>query len=224
MSVSIKNQQGATIIELLVATAVIGLLIVPAMIIMIYFYGGTLRNNAQARLAVESQSILRTIVEELRVGSGVRDSNTITDPNAPSGGWTTSNENLVLIIATPVLDNDNNFVSNPLTGDPYQNEIVYFAADGKLYKRLLANSSAPGNRIKTSCPEAEATANCPADVVLSSNFEDMSFVFYDQDDIETTNLANARSILMTIQMQRQMFGTNVTFENKIRITLRNSLS
>lgn len=224
MSVNIKSQQGTTVAELVIATAVIGLLIVPALMVMIYFYGGTLRNNTQARLAVESQNILRTIVEELRTSSGVRGNNTINDPNAPAGGWTTSNENLVLIISTPVLDNSNNFVINSLTGDPYQNEIVYFATDGKLYKRFLANASAPNNRFKTSCPANLATATCPEDVLLSSNFKDMSFVFYDQDDAETTTLTNARSILMTIQMERQMFGQIVDFENKIRITLRNSLS
>lgn len=224
MSVNTKSQQGTTVVELLIATAVIGLLIVPALMVMIYFYGGTLRNNTQARLAVESQNILRTIVEELRTSSGVRDSNTISDPNAPVGGWTTGNENLVLIISTPVLDNSNNFVINPLTGDPYQNEIVYFASDGKLYKRYLANSAAPNNRFKTSCPINLATAICPEDVLLSSNFKDMSFIFYDQDDAETTVLTSARSILMTIQMERQMFGQIVDFENKIRITLRNSLS
>lgn len=218
-----KWQGGTTLIELVIATSVIGLLIVPAIIVMFTFYGGAVVNNTQARLAVESQNILRSIVEELRVSSGIRSTNTISDPNAPVGGWTTSNASLVLIIATPVTDSDNDYVIDVSTGEPYQNELVYFATNGTLYKRYLANVSAVGNRFKTSCPAASATATCPPDVALSANFQDMNFVFYDQDDALTTTLSDARSIRMTIQMERRAFGRTVNFENNIRITLRNTL-
>jgi hypothetical protein len=153
----------------------------------------------------------------------VRATNANTDPNAPAGGWTTSNASLVLIIATPVIDTTNNFVINPSTGEPYQNEIVYFANGNTLYKRYLADINAPGNRFKTSCPAALATAACPADVKLSNAFKTMNFTFYDQDDAQTTDLSAARSINMTIHMEHKTFGDTLTFTNNIRITLRNSL-
>ncbi len=223
MSANTKRQAGLTVAELVVAIVIIGLLVVPATVLLINFYGETIKNSVQAKLAVESEAVLNAVVEELRVSSGVRDSNTITDPNAPTGGWTTSNSSLVLIISTPVTDNSNNFIIDTDTGAPYQNELVYFSSNGKFYKRYLANPNATGNRYKTSCPVTSATASCPADVLLSDHFKTMSFVFYDQDDAVTTTLANARSIKLMLQMEQQSFGRTINFTNNIRITLRNSL-
>lgn len=218
-----KSECGMTIAELLVVTAVASLLIVPTVTVVLYFYGDTVTSNLQSRLAVESQNILRSMVEELRVSSGIRSSNTISDPNAPGGGWTTSNASLILIISTPALDTANNFIMDPLSGDPYQNELVYFAVGNTLYKRYLANSSATGNRFKTSCPAALATASCPPDVEMTPHFEAMNFVFYDQDDIATTTLTDARSIKLLIEMKRRVGGRDIQFDNNIRVTLRNSL-
>jgi prepilin-type N-terminal cleavage/methylation domain-containing protein len=217
------NTRGFTIVELVIAVVVAGILITTLLTVTFSFYGNSIRNSTQARLAVESQNILRTIVEELRVSSGVRDTNTITDPNGPAGGWTTSNASLVLIISTPVMDSSNKFVINTATGDPYQNEIVYYATNKTLYKRYLANAAAPGNQFKTSCPIALATDTCPADVILSRRFKDMRFVFYDQDDAVTTTLVDARSVKMTIDMIQDAFGQTVEFTNNIRMTMRNSL-
>ncbi len=220
---NIRRQAGVTLIEILIAVTIMGILLAPAVTVTVYFYGNTLKSNLQSKLAVESQNILRSMVEELRVGSGVRSNNTINDSNAPAGGWTTSNASLVLIIATPALDTSNNFIVDSSTGDPYQNEIIYFAQSGVLYKRLLANSGATGNRFKTSCPASLATATCPADVALSDHFKDMNFVFYDQDDAVTVTLTAARSIKLQIQMEQKTYGYTISFENNIRITLRNSI-
>ncbi len=216
-------EKGMTIAELIVVTAVASLLIVPTLGVMLFFYGDAIASNLQSRLAVESQNILRSMVEELRVSSGIRASNTIADSNAPGGAWNTSNASLILIIATPALDTANNFVIDPLSSKPYQNELVYYATGKTLYKRYLANPSATGNRFKTSCPAALATAACPADVVLTDNFKAMDFVFYDQDDAVTTTLTDARSIKLLVTLERRVAGRDITFDNNIRITLRNSL-
>lgn len=218
-----QDRRGITIVELLMVTAIAGLLVVSVMSVTFVFYGDIIRGNQQARLAVESQNILRNIVEELRLSSGIRANNSIADSNAPGGGWTTSNENLILIISTPVLDASNDFVTDPVTGSPYQNEIVYFANGGILYKRILANPDATGNTLKTSCPAASASASCPADVKMSENFETMHFIFYDQDDAITTTLTAAKSIELTIEMLRRSFGQVIEFDNRIRITLRNTV-
>lgn len=214
---------GFTVTELLIAVAVSGILAGVLLTFTFLSYGGTIQNSSEARLAVESQNILRSVVEELRVSSGVRATNSLNDPNAPGGAWTTSNSDLVLIISTPVTDNSNQYVIDPLTGGPYQNEIVYYAQGNTLYKRYLANSAASGNLFKTSCPEALASDTCPADVKLSEHFKNMSFVFYDQDDVETTTLASVRSIKLNIDMEQKSFGRTVSFNNSIRMTMRNSL-
>lgn len=217
-----RNRQGFTIVEILIAVVVSGILIGILLTVTFMFYGGSIKASTEARLAVESQNILRSVVEELRISSGVRGNNTVTDPNAPGGAWTTSNDDLVLIISMPVVDSSNQYIIDPVTGGPFQNEFVYYAVDGTLYKRYLA-AATPGNMYKTSCPPAIANASCPADVVLSKHFKDLSFVFYDQDDNVTTDLAAARSIKLDIEMEQAAFGRKINFSNSIRMTMRNSL-
>lgn len=215
------NQAGVTVVELLVVIGIASVLLVSFFTVSIYMYGDTLRSSIYSQLASESQIILRSAVEELRQSSAIHSTNANPDANAPGGTWTTSNTNLILIISTPALNSSNNFILNPDTGYPYENEIVYFVSDGKLYKRYLANSAATGNTRTTTCPAAVASSSCPADILMSSNFKDLNFVFYDQDDVVTTNITAARSIKLFIQMERRTFGKTLTFDNTIRITMRN---
>lgn len=214
------NQAGVTVVELLVVIGISSALLLAFLTVSVYMYGDTLRASAYSQLAVESQTVLRSVVEELRQSSSIRTTNAIPDSNSPSGGWTTSNSNLILIISTPVLDSSNNFVIDSGTGYPYQNEIVYFASGNRLYKRVLANPSAVGNIEKTTCPVG--TSSCPPDILMTSNFVNMDFVFYDQDDVATTNIPSARSIKLMIDMEKHIYGKTIDFQNDIRITIRNT--
>lgn len=223
MSDNTDTHSGFTLVEVLIALTVSTILVGVLLTVTFSFYGNTIRNSTEARLAVESQTILRSIVEELRVSSGIRASNIILDINGPAGGWTTDNDSLVLIIAKPVVDINNDYVIDPNTGSPYQNELVYYAVDNRLYKRYLADTAAPGNMFTTSCPPALATGSCPADVVLTEHFQNMSFTFYDQNDTVTASLADAQSIELKIDMLQQSFGQPVDFQNDIRMTMRNAL-
>jgi hypothetical protein len=88
-------------------------------------------------------------------------------------------------------------------------------------KRTLANPSASGDSLKTSCPANLATPSCPADVDLADYFQTMSFSLYDQDGGSTTDPTLARSIGISLNMQRNVFGSLITLNNAIRVTLRN---
>lgn len=167
------------------------------------------------------------MVEELRVSSGVHTTSK-PDTYVLGGGtnWSTSNSNLVLIIATPATDASNNVIYDTTAGQPYLNEFVYFADGGNLYRRHLADNSAPGNKYKTSCPVANSSASCPADALLTNHFQSMTFIFYDQDNIiipeSTGDISRARSIELTINMEYRTFGQPVKYTNSIRMTLRNN--
>lgn len=224
-TVSLRTQQaGVTLVELMIAMGVAATLLVTFTTVSLYMYGDTIRATIYSQLATESQSILRSVVEELRQSSSIRSSNANADPNAPGGSWNTSNDNLILIISTPALDSSNNFIMNSDTGYPYQNEIVYFASNGRLYKRILVDPDATGNIQKRMCPAALASSSCPPDILMSKNFNTMNFIFYDQNDAVTTSLTEARSIKLLLQMQKKSFGKVLIFDNNIRITLRNTAS
>jgi len=215
---------GFTITELAAVVVILGILMIPLTAISIDFFGQTIANSIKAQLATEAQTLLRTVTEELRTASSVKDTPVLTDTHEPPSGWSTSNESLILIISTPALNASRQFITDSLTGAPYQNELIYFAEGSKLYRRTLANPDAAGNVSKTTCPAASATMACPADSVLTDHFQAMDFTLYDQDDIATTTIPNARSLVVNVSMRQATFsGQNVQFNNSMRMTLRNNL-
>lgn len=216
-----SSDKGFTVVELAISITVMGIILTGLFATMTYYFANMTRNNVFINMTVESQNLLRSTVEELRYGAGVRQSNTIIDVNEPAGGWTTSNDNFVIIISQPATDAGNNFIIDIATGQPYSNELVYFKSNGSLYKRILANQSAIGNTAVTSCPEQSATPTCPSDRKLADSVKDMSFTLYDQDNATTTDPLLARSIEINLVMERETFGSPLSLNNNIQVTLRN---
>lgn len=216
------KSRGFTLVELNISMIILSVMLVSILIVFTNFFVIMTRTNAMIDMTVESQGLLRTLVEELRYGAGVRVTNTIADPNAPAGGWDTDNANFVIVIALPAVDDDRNYIVDSATGSPYMNELVYYKDGARLYKRVLANSSASGNILTTTCPSASATPSCPADRRLVDNIDTMTFTLYDQDNASITDPLLARSIKIDLTLERDTFGAPLTYDNSVRITLRNT--
>lgn len=208
-------------IELLIVMAVMGVLVVGVFPAFSNYLVLITRNSVSVDMTNETQNLLRTTVEELRYGAGVRQVNTITDANTP-GGWNTTNTNFVIIIAMPAVDSARNYIIDSNTGYPYNNEFVYFKSGNILYKRILAHPLATGNSVKTTCPAASASASCPADRKLIAAVVDTDFTLYDQDDVVTTDPLLARSVKIAISLQKNSFGETISLSYDIQTTLRNT--
>ncbi len=215
------RQKGFTVPELLISISILGIIAVSLLAIITNYLVLMTRNSTIIDMTDSSQNMLRAAVEELRYGAGVRQTNTITDPNGPAGGWNTSNSSFIIIFATPAVDSSRNYIIDPSTGNPYNNELVYYKQGTTLYKRTLADPNATGNSLQTSCPANLATTTCPADKELLDNLSDMTFTLYDQDDNVTSNPLSARSIKIDLSMYKDTFGQPLTLTNSIRATLRN---
>lgn len=222
MSANIKNQSGFTITELVMSISLIGIISVSLMSAITYYFVYVTRNNIVVDMTNDSQNVLRSAVEELRYGSGVRQTNSIADSNSPSGGWNTGNSNFVIIFSVPAVDSSNNYIIDTATGNPYNNELVYFKQGTDLFRRKLANPAATGNTLKTSCPAASVSTNCPSDTKLIEHLDNMTFNLYDQDDNSTTDPLLARSVKVNLFMKRDTFGQPLLLDNSIRVTLRNA--
>lgn len=75
---------------------------------------------------------------------------------------------------------------------PYQDEfVIYVNGTAKqLLHRALANASAPGNRLLSSCPAAVASSSCPADQVIASDVASVDTRYFSR----TGNLIDYTSI------------------------------
>lgn len=215
------GQRGLTIIELMMSIAIASIITTVLFAISLGFFGDTVRSQVTAEMAVDSHFMLRAVIEDLRLADSIGTANNISDANAPPGGWITSDTNNVLIINRPATNSSNDIIYNTNTGNPYNNEYVYFVSNGTLYKRLLKNSAATGNSTVTTCPQALATTSCPADRKYSSYINDLTFTFYDESNAVTTNTARARSVKVGLSTARKVFGKRLNFNNSVLTKLRN---
>jgi type II secretory pathway pseudopilin PulG len=215
------HQSGFTVVELAISITVAGFLVAALFIATFGYYADVSRAETSASLAMESQTILTQMTQDARLADAISTTNAITDPNAPAGGWVTSDPSNVIIIENPAVDSSHNIIYNADTGAPYRNEFIYFNSGGSMYKRVLANPDASGNTAVTTCPADKAGPTCPADPLFSSNVGDLNFTFYDSSGNTTGDAASARSVQLVADMSKKSFGRTITLNNTTRVTLRN---
>ena len=219
---SSSRNAGFTLVEVTISVAVMAIIGVVYLGLIANYFVIINRNNELVGMTLDSQNLLRTTVENIRLGDGVRQTNQIYDPNAPSGGWSTSNSNFVIIIAVPAETTSHAYIIDPSTGSPYMNELVYYKNGLMLMERQLANPNAVGNSLITTCPPSSATSSCPADKQLANYVNSMTFTLYDQNANLTTDTSLARSISITLNMQRNAPVAPLGLTTSTRVTLRNN--
>ncbi len=215
------TQAGFTLVEVMVVVSVMAIVGVVFLGLVANYFVVITRNNELAEMTVNSQNLLRTTVENIRYGDGVRQTNLISDSHAPIGGWNTSNSAFVIIIAVPALDSSHSYIIDPFSGSPYMNELVYYKSGTTLLERKLANPSASGNSLSTTCPPSLASSSCTPDPQLATYVNSMIFTLYDQNAVLTTNPSLARSINIALNVQRNAPGQPLNLSTNIRVTLRN---
>lgn len=215
------NQQGYTIVELLLATSVAIVISTVLLAISLTFYGNVIQNNMAAELTIEGHYATRAIIEDLRLADNITSSGVLSDVNAPADGWMTSDPNNILVISSPATTSTNDIIYDTDTGYPYRNELVYYLDGTNLHKRTIKNTLATDNKSVTSCPVNAATSECPADKTYSTHMSDLSFTFYDDNNTETADPSLARSVNVSVTMSRRAFGKTISYTNSIQTTLRN---
>lgn len=215
------NQTGFTLVELTLAVSIMGIIGVVFIGIVSNYFVVITRNSQLTEMTVNSQNLLRSTVENIRYGDGVRQTNQITDANAPTGGWNTNNSSFVIIIPIPALTQDHAYIIDPATGSPFMNELVYYKNGKTLMERKLGNPNAVGNSLRTTCPVNLANTSCTADPVLATYVSSMVFTLYDQNSVQSVTTSLARSVNITLNMQRDAPGNPLTLTTTIRVTLRN---
>lgn len=223
MIIRIKHNQnthsGFTIIELLIAVSVAAIASILMVSALVFMYGSLLREQTRSSMVLESQVFLRRMVDDIRVSNQILTTNALPDSNEPVGGWVTSDPANTLIMTQPAIDSSRDFIFDDSTGYPYQNEIVYFGASNVMHRRSLANSAATGNATLTTCPVG--TVGCSPDTQLTSYLQNMFFRFFDINDVLTIVPEDARSVELTVNLTRTVYGQQIDVTNKTRVTLRN---
>lgn len=219
-----KDSHGFTLVEMLVAIAITGLVMVGVMTFLVTSTVNNSVRGARADLLREAQLSLDVLGRDVRLSANSDPANRIEDPNSPDAettnglGWSSNSSTLVL--ATAAEDNDRNIIFQDATHYiTEKNNIVYFVDNGILYKRTLA-ADVPNNRMRTSCPEALSSAICPSDTKLIEGVTGFSVNYHNSLNQEVEP-AQARSIEVKLTLQKQKYGREVNAEYSTRMVFRN---
>lgn len=184
------------------------------------YWGSTAQLQNDSSTLVTRLNAGDALRDSLNVASGLVSENSIPDANTGSvdptdgaGYWLTlhaipqtipmPSANVITPIfyfEAPSVTTSKDFITNGV--QPYQDEFVlYMDGTTKTLKiRTLTNPNASGNRLKTSCPPAVATAGCPADRVLADTVS----------SVDTRYLSRSGNLInYTSQVERDASGNPV---------------
>lgn len=219
------NQHGYTLIELLVATVVTSILLLGIMTFLVNTMVNNSVRNARADLLREAQLSLDVMTKDIRLSANVDENNRWEDQYSPNAsttnglGWESDADTLIL--ATAAEDDDGNILFQDETHYiTEKNNIIYYLEDDTLYKRTLA-AEVDGNSSRNTCPEAEATEDCPADRLAVTDVSELTFRYFDASNQEVSNPVDARSVEVTLSLQRRKFGRDIDVTYTTRTVFRN---
>lgn len=209
----LAKSRGFTTVELLVFVLISGIL---ALILGRFYINqltGSIRNWTLANTQSSTMRAADVLARQIRKAQAVEATNSITDDNQPDG-WTSGADTLVLAI--PALDaNDDPIYTDSSHNAVYSNNMIIYTLSNVIYRRMLANSTAPGNALVTTCPPSQATAECPTDPTL---VEEVATLTIDYGGVSP---AQARSVVLTLAQRGLGSAEDFLTSVSVRTTLRN---
>jgi prepilin-type N-terminal cleavage/methylation domain-containing protein len=194
----VRRQEGFTLPELISVMAVSGLFVG----LILYFgisywrYSALLENDLDTFVSrLNAQDVVRELVGTT---TGLISQNSIPDANANNPDPLTGATYWIPIHAvpgntaigasgttTPLLyfrrisvDSSNAVALNGT--QPYEDEYVLYlnGTTKQMLLRTLANPNVPNDKVRTSCPPANASTSCPADRVIIDNLGSVDAIYY----------------------------------------------
>lgn len=231
------DQSGFTITELIVVMTVTGFFVTLLMTFTFSYWRYTFMLQADQDTLSSRLNAGDIIREQLGTSSGMITQNSILDDHAHNPDINDLlGQHWEVIHAIPGNQTAPSAGTKPLvyfkriainsTGavimngvQPYEDEYVMYidGAKRQLMLRSLANTNAPDNRLRTSCPPIVATTACPADKVIAENLASIDTRYFSR----TGNLIDWTSIYDPLTST--YIGPDFTAVDVIEIKLNLSL-
>lgn len=231
------NQQGFTLIEVLVITPVIMLTVIIMTSFLFNQYGQLTQQGALLNLQVESQNIVFSMQDDIFYTDSfntTKNSN-LTDSYQPTGGWTYNTNPQTLILSKPALTtNYRSENRQPVYINTYgcgsstlqdnsllYNNVIYFASGTNLYKRTLSAPSSMStcgtSYEKQTCPAAHVTASCRADILVTDKLNSFVLTYYDTGNNVVSDPTVAEKVKIDLQLKDKAFAEDIYATSSITL-------
>jgi prepilin-type N-terminal cleavage/methylation domain-containing protein len=254
-----ENSDGFTLVELLV---VMVLTVMFSGIIMTFFldlWGSTATLENDSETFVSRQDAGDKLREAFNAATDLVTQNGIPDnhpnnidPTDPTGTYwlkihaipattdmPSSGTTPLLYFEAPSVTSSKTFIMNGIA--PFQDNYVLYldAATKSLKMRVIANPTASGDRVTTTCPTANVSPSCPADKTIASDITSVSTRYFSRSGnlLDWTSITDPLTgqyigpdfpsvevVEVTLHLARKSTlhgGTNTTNETIIRVAFRN---
>lgn len=232
-----NNEQGFTLVEVLIMAPVMILVIVTLMSFLFSQYGQLIQQGSAINLQTEAQVITFSMEDDVFFANSFSQTinDGLIDTYQPSGGWAYNSTPATMIISTPALTKNRRSSDrqpvyiNTLGCDPgvleenslLYNNVIYFASGTKLYKRTVsapASMSTCGTSFaKQSCPQASSSTACPPDKVLTDKLENFTVTYLDANNVTVTDPEQADRIRFVLNLKDVAFGEDIRSSSTITL-------
>ncbi|MDB5168929.1 MAG: hypothetical protein JWO41_285 [Candidatus Saccharibacteria bacterium] len=233
-----RNELGFTIVELMVICPILMAVIAFMMSYLFRQFGELTKNSTQVNLQVTAQAAIFNLQDDVFFANAfVSDLNTgLTDSYAPSGGWVASSNPLKFIISTPAETGSHRSASRSAVyintlgcspqstkelNDPLYENIIIFTSGTNLYKRIVTAPSTMAtcgtSFRKQTCPAANASPSCPADILLTDRLSSMTVTYKNSSGTVVTTPEQASLVAINLTLTDTAFAEPVSATSTITL-------
>jgi prepilin-type N-terminal cleavage/methylation domain-containing protein len=215
-----SNQNGFTLIELMVVVLVMGILSVALANFIFGWMNTAGLQQVRSNLQYDAEYALDTVNNDIMLSGSVDSTNRWPDPNGPGGnyGWTSNSQTLILAkVATdssgnPIFLDSTDYITQ-------KDDEIYYLSGTTLYRRTLSSGTS-GDSAVTTCPPSLSTSSCPPDMTVATNVSAWSVAYYGaNNNVVSPDLA--RSVQLSITLSGSYGAEPLSASYTTRMVFRN---
>lgn len=225
-----KKQGGFTLFELLLAISISSILILAVSNFATNSLSGSNQDYNKTLVLTNAKEAVNIVARQIRAAKSVQATNSLPDAHAPGApgnlySWSGAAGNgatLILAVPSRTAAGDIIYIDGLHTA-VYTDDIIFYldSSTHKLYRRRIANTSAPGNAGITTCPPSATSPGCPVDADVVDDVANLSTTYLDSNNATVALPSGTEAVSYTVTETRTINSRVYSGTYSSIATLRN---